>query len=108
MEHYDLYGVDLPSQVKLLPSYELRSKRSQIPSLDNVDIYENYVQTISSNYFDITDFSNTFSFLKKYFPYYMVIPEFCQKTLISFALCSLHLGFHLTYLESLKPNKEFY
>ena len=72
MELYDLYGVDLPSEVKLLPSYELHSKRSQIPSLDYFDIDENYVQTISSNYFDITDFSNTFSSLKKHFSLFHV------------------------------------
>ena len=46
MELYDLYGVDLPSQVKILPSYVFHSKLSQIPSLDNFDIDENYVQTI--------------------------------------------------------------
>ena len=67
MELYDLYGVDLPSQVKLLPSYELRSKRSQIPSLDNFDIDENYIQTISSNHFDITDFSKIFFPEKAFF-----------------------------------------
>ena len=98
MELYDLYGVDLPSQVKLLPSYELHSQLSQIPSLDNFDIDENYVQTISSNHFDIAGFSNRFSS----FHYFMSMPEVCQKTLSSFALCFLHLGFYLTYLESLK------
>ena len=72
MELYDLYGVDLPSQVKLLPSYELCSKLSQIPSLDNFYIDENYVQTISSNYFDITDLNNTFSSLKKHFSLFHV------------------------------------
>ena len=61
---------------------------------------------INSNYFDITDFSNTFSSLKKHFFYLMLISEVCQKTLVSFALYLLHLGFHLTYLESLKPNNK--
>ena len=32
-ELLDLYGVDLPSQLKLLDSYELRSKLANMPNL---------------------------------------------------------------------------
>ena len=42
----NLYGVDLPSQLELLPSYKLRLKLSQIPNLDGFDIEENYVKAI--------------------------------------------------------------
>ena len=57
MEINDLYGLDFPSQLKLLPSYELRSKLSHVPTLDDFDMDENYVQSINSKYFDISDFS---------------------------------------------------
>ena len=55
IELNDLYGLDFPSQLQLLPNYELRSKLSHIPTLDNFDLDENYVQSINSNYFDILD-----------------------------------------------------
>ena len=55
IELNDLYGLDFPFQLQLLPNYELRSKLSHIPTLDNFDLDENYVQSINSNYFDILD-----------------------------------------------------
>ena len=55
MELSDLCGLDFPSQLQLLPNYELRSKLSHIPALDNFDLDENYAQSINSNYFDILD-----------------------------------------------------
>ena len=58
LELNDLFGTDLPSQLELLPSYELRSKLSQIPNLNDFDIEENYVQTINSKYYDLHDFNN--------------------------------------------------
>ena len=35
IELHDLYGLNFPSQLQLLPSYELRSKLSHISILDN-------------------------------------------------------------------------
>ena len=99
MELYDLYGVDLPSQVKLLPSYELRSKLSQIPSLDNFDIDENYLQTISSNYFDITDFSNTFSSLIKHFSLFHVNTRSLSKSFDQLCTMLSALGVSFDLLE---------
>ena len=52
IELNDLYGLDFPSQLQLLPNYELRSKLSHIPTLDKFDLDENYVQSINSKYFD--------------------------------------------------------
>ena len=57
MEINYLYGMDFPSQLKLLPTYELRSKLSHIPTLIDFDMDENYVQPINPKYFDISDFS---------------------------------------------------
>ena len=67
MELNDLYGLDFPSQLQLLPSYELRSKLSHISTLDDFDIDENYVQTISSEYYDISELSEFRSSKNKYF-----------------------------------------
>ena len=53
-----LYGLDFPSQLKLLPTYELQStKLSHIPTLADFDMEQNYVQSMNSKYFDIPDFS---------------------------------------------------
>ena len=54
----DLYVIDLPSQLELLPSHELGSKLSQIPNLDDFDIEENYVQAINSKYYDSHEFNS--------------------------------------------------
>ena len=65
IELHDLYSLDLPSQSQLLPLYELRSKHSHIPSLDNFGMNENDIQSTSSKYFDISDSSKSnFSFSK--------------------------------------------
>ena len=44
-------------------SYELRSKLTHIPSLDNFDLDENYVQAINSKYYDLPEFSKLYSSL---------------------------------------------
>ena len=61
IELNDLHGLDLPSHLQLLPSHELRSELSHMPSLDNFDLDENYIQTINSNYVDLTNFAKLFS-----------------------------------------------
>ena len=65
MELNDFNGLDLPSQLKLLPSYELRSKLSGIPKLDNFDIEENDIRAVNSNYYDLHDFIKLTNFVKK-------------------------------------------
>ena len=55
IELNDLYGLDFPSQLQLLPNYEHRSKLSHVPTLDKFDLDENYVQSINSKYFDIPE-----------------------------------------------------
>ena len=51
MELNDLYAIDLPSQLQLPPSFELRSKLSHIPNLDDFDIYENFIHSVHSKYY---------------------------------------------------------
>ena len=65
MELNDFNGLDLPSQLKLLPSYELRSKLSGIPNLDNFDIEENHIRAVNSNYYDLHDFIKLTNSVKK-------------------------------------------
>ena len=67
MELNDLYGLDFPSQLQLLPSYGLRSKLSHILTLDDFDIDDNYVQSISSEYYDISELFKFHSSKNKYF-----------------------------------------
>ena len=62
MELNDLHDLDLPSQLQLLPSHELRSKPAHIPSLDNFDLDEkNFIQTINSKHVDLPNFAKRYS-----------------------------------------------
>ena len=65
MEFNDFNGLDLPSQLKLLPSYELRSKLSRLPNLDDFDVEENHIRAVNSNYYDLHDFIELTNSLKK-------------------------------------------
>ena len=51
----DLMGVDLPSQLDLLPSFEIAFKLTNLPNLNSCDLDENLVQTINSSYHEIGD-----------------------------------------------------
>ena len=46
----DLLGVDLPSQIESLPSFEIVSKLTNLPNLNSLDIDENLIQAIHSKY----------------------------------------------------------
>ena len=56
-ELLDLYGIDLPSQLSLLPSYDVRSKLNKMPNMSDFDVDENLAHTIDSRYFEISDLS---------------------------------------------------
>ena len=53
LELLDLYGVDLPSHLKTLPSFETRSKVINLPNLEDFDIDENVVNAVNSKYYNI-------------------------------------------------------
>ena len=55
MEPNDFNGVDLPSQLKFLPFYELQTKLSHIPNLDDFNIEEDHIRAVNSNYYDLRD-----------------------------------------------------
>ena len=60
-ELLDLFGIDLPSQLALLPTFETRSKLSNLPDLNDFDMDENLIHTIDSvyhsEYYEIPEFS---------------------------------------------------
>ena len=51
----DLLGVDLPSQIESLPSFEIVSKLTNLPNLNSFDIDENLIQAINSKYYKVHD-----------------------------------------------------
>ena len=51
-----LNGIDLPSQLKFLGSYELKSKLKTMPNLHDYDMDGNIIHTVNSNYYDVTTF----------------------------------------------------
>ena len=67
MELLDLNAIDLPSQLNLLLSYDISSKFQNIPTLNDYDVDENYLQAIDSKYYDITDFMSLNRSLSIYF-----------------------------------------
>ena len=56
-ELLELNGIDLPSQLSSLESYELKSKLTHIPSLQDFDMDENLIHKVNSKYYDIIDFT---------------------------------------------------
>ena len=57
IELFDLYGIDLPFLVNSLPSTDIRSKLSSLPSLGDFDINENYIHSVNSHYFNVSEIS---------------------------------------------------
>ena len=56
-ELLDLHGVDLPSQLALLQSYDVCSKLSKMPTMTDFDMDENLAHKINSRYMEIFDLS---------------------------------------------------
>ena len=56
-ELLDLNGIELPSQLKLLGSYELNSRLKTMPNLHDYVIDENLIHIVNSNYYDVTTFA---------------------------------------------------
>ena len=57
LELLDLYSIDILSHLKSLPSYETRSRLSKLPNLQDFDIDENFIHTINSHYFSLSELS---------------------------------------------------
>ena len=55
----DLNGIDLPSQLKLLESYDFKSELTNMPSLHDFDMDENLIHKVNSDYYDIITFPKT-------------------------------------------------
>ena len=51
----DLYGIDLPSHLVTLPSFETCSKLVNLPNLNDFDIDENVINDIDSKYYSINE-----------------------------------------------------
>ena len=55
LELLDLYGIDLPSHLETLPSFETCSKLVNLPNLNDFDI-EYVINAVNSKYYSITEF----------------------------------------------------
>ena len=101
--------MDFPSQLKLLPTYELRSKLSHIPTLDDFDMDENYVQSINSKSFDISDFSKlNITSIDKHFSIFHVNTRSLSKNFdqLQSVLSGLGLVFDLIGITETKQQME--
>ena len=52
-ELLDLNGIDLPSQLNFLESYEIKSKLTDMPNLHDFDMDNNLIHKVNSKYYDI-------------------------------------------------------
>ena len=57
-EMLGLFGIDMPSQLAVLPSYAVLSKSTKLPHLGDSDIDEDLVHSINSKYFEISELNN--------------------------------------------------
>ena len=55
-EILDLNGIDLPSHLKLLESYDFKSKLKSMPDLQEFDMDENLINKVNSDYYDLINF----------------------------------------------------
>ena len=62
MFRHVINGIDLPSQLKFLESYDIKSRLMNMPDLHGFDMDENLIHKVNSCYYDIIDFSR----IKKY------------------------------------------
>ena len=95
MELLDLNGIDLPYQPNLLPSYDIRSKLQNIPTLNDFDVDENYLQAVDSKYYDITDFMSLNRSLSKYFALFIQMLEVYQSIWMNFKVYYQHFKLNL-------------
>ena len=65
-ELLDLNDIDLPSHLQTIPSLETRSKLVNLPNLNDFDIDENIINTISSKYYSV-DALNKVQLSKQHF-----------------------------------------
>ena len=65
-------GIDVPSFLQNSPLFEMKSKLSNIPNLSDVDIENNIVNTIKSNYYEQDNFRHTTHNLKKSVLFYFI------------------------------------
>ena len=65
-ELLDLNGIDLPSHLQTLPSFDTHSNLVNLPNLNDFDIDENIISTINSKYYSV-DESNKVQLSKQHF-----------------------------------------
>ena len=56
-ELLDLHGIDMLSQLAMLPSFTVCSKLSKMPNLNDFDMDENLTYTINSKYYSLAEIS---------------------------------------------------
>ena len=70
LELRDLNGVDLPSFLSTVPSYDTQSNLTKMPNLGDFKIDENFVQSMNSKYLDVLD-PLSYQLTRKVFYFFM-------------------------------------
>ena len=53
---FESNGIDLPSQLELLGSNEIKSRSAKLPNLQDFDMDENLIHAVNSKYYDVSTF----------------------------------------------------
>ena len=80
LELLDLYGIDLPSRLETLPSFETRSKLVNLPNLNDFDIDENVINAINSKYYRKNEYNKLHLNQKKISVYHTDIGSLSKHT----------------------------
>ena len=55
LELLDLYGIDLLSQLQMLPSFETHSKLTNLPHMIHFDTDDNLINAVNSKYYSLNE-----------------------------------------------------
>ena len=55
LELLDFYGIDLPSYLQTLPSFETHSKLTNLPHMNDFNIDDNLINAVNSKYYSLNE-----------------------------------------------------
>ena len=106
----DLYGIDLPSHLETLPSFETCSKLVKLPNLNDFDIDENVINVVNSKYYSITECNKLHLNQKKNSVYHTNIRSLSENMdALNTQLSMINIPFHIIgiYKTNHQINKDF-
>ena len=103
----DLHGIDLPSHLQTLSSFETRSKLETLPHMNDFDIDDNIVNTIYSSYHTLNEISQLNLTRKNFFIFHTNIRSLSKYIdSLHAQLCSINIPFDIIGIAETKQQIE--